>query len=223
MKPRVTIGRAQSPDGTALELIEHDGAYVIFADGLVLMSTRMVHSEEDLARLACEDLPAKPRVLIGGLGCGYTLRKTLDMLPEDGRAVQAELVPEVVEWNRGPLAPFADHPLDDPRTELVVDDVSSVIRRADASYAAIMLDVDNGPSALVSKTNSRLYTNGGLKAIHRALIPGGQVAFWSSDDARVFPDRLRGHGFEATRHRVRSRDARKGTNHYIYVGKKRGG
>ena len=137
MKPRKKIGRATSPDGTVLELIEHDGDHEIIADGLGLMSTRMHHSEEELARLACSDLPEKPVALIGGLGLGYTLRATLDLLPADGKAIQVELVPEVVEWNRGPLGPHAGHPLDDPRTELVVDDVCRVVKQHQNSLDAI--------------------------------------------------------------------------------------
>lgn len=222
MKPRVTIGRATSPDGTELELIEHDGAYVINADGLLLMSTKMVHSEEELARLACEGLGPGARVLIGGLGCGYTLRATLDRLTTDSTAVQAELVPEIVEWNRGPLASFADHPLDDPRTELDVRDVALLIREGRGTYDAIMLDVDNGPSAIVSNTNAWLYGNGGLQAIRRALKPSGTVAIWSAEDDRTFPDALRANGFDASRHRVRSRRGRKGPTYVIFVGKKRG-
>lgn len=222
MKPWVIIGRAESPDGTVLELIEHDGAYLINADGLPLMSTRMFHSEEELARLACEDLAPGARVLIGGLGCGYTLREALDRLPKDGRAVVAELVPEIVEWNRGPLAPFANHPLDDARTVLERDDVAAVIRRAQGTFAAIMLDVDNGPSAVVTNTNSWLYSNDGLQAIRRALSEGGCIAIWSAEDDHSFPDRLNRNGFDASRHRVRSRPGRKGPSYVIFVGKKRG-
>ena len=223
MKPRVTIGRATSPDGTELELIEHDGAYVINADGLLLMSTRMVHSEEELARLACEHVGSGARALIGGLGCGYTLRATLDLLPADGAVVQAELVPEIVAWNRGPLASFADHPLDDSRTELVVQDVSQIIRDASDEFDAIMLDVDNGPSAVVTNTNAWLYGNGGLQAIRRALKPGGVVAIWSAEDDHGFPRMLQANGLEARRHRVRSREGRKGPSYVIFVGRKVGG
>jgi len=221
MKPRLTIARATSPDGTELELIEHDGAYVINADGLLLMSTRMVHSEKELARLACQDLGSGARVLIGGLGCGYTLRAALDLLPEDAIAVQAELVPEIVEWNRGPLARFADNPLDDPRTELVVEDVAQLIRNTDEPYDAIMLDVDNGPSAVVTNTNAWLYGDAGLAKIYRSLKPGGILAVWSAEDGRVFTDALRTHGFDPHRHRVRSRPGGKGPSYFIFTGAKR--
>lgn len=220
MKPRTTIARARSPDGTQLELIEHAGAYVINADGLLLMSTKMSFSEEELARLGCERLRKGGRALIGGLGCGYTLRATLDRLPEEARAVQAELVPEVVEWNRGPLGPFADHPLDDPRTDLVVDDVSAVIKRERAAFDSIMLDVDNGPSAVVTNTNSWLYSNDGLQSIRRALREGGRVAIWSAEDDRGFPRKLAANGFVPSQHKVRSRPGKKGPTYVIYVGDK---
>ena len=149
MKPWTTIDTALSPDGTLLELIEHDGEFVINADKLPLMTTRMHFSEVKLARLVCEKLKPGAKVMIGGLGMGYTLRAALDLLPKDGTAIQVELVPAVVRWNRGPLAGFADHPLDDPRTQIVQDDVVSVIREAQHEFDAIMLDVDNGPAPLV--------------------------------------------------------------------------
>ena len=220
MKPRVTVDRATSPDGTELQLVEHDGAYVINADGLLLMSTKMVHSEEELARLGCGSLGQKPRVLIGGLGCGYTLRATLELLPEDGVAVQSELVPEIVEWNRGPLGPFADHPLEDPRTDLQVKDVAALIREGDRSYDAVLLDVDNGPSAVVTNTNSWLYGDKGLRALRRALKPGGIAAIWSAEDDRGFPGKLRANGLVPERHRVRSRKGRKGPSYVIFLGRR---
>ena len=222
MKPRTTIASATSPDGTALDLIQHAGAYIINADGLLLMSTKMVHSEEELARIGCDRLPANGRALIGGLGCGYTLRATLDRLPEGGRAIQVELVPEIVQWNReGPLGPFADHPLEDPRTDLIVEDVSKVIRKESGSLDAIMLDVDNGPSAIVTNTNAWLYSNAGLQAIRRALSDNGRVAIWSAEADPGFQDKLRRNGFEPGRHRVWSRPNKKGPVYYIYVGDKR--
>ena len=149
MKPRITVGKAIAPDGTRLELIERDDEYVIEADGMPLMSSRMHFSEAELARVVCENLKPKARVMIGGLGLGYTLRSALDLLPKSGTAVQVELIPEIVEWNRGPLGKFADHPLNDPRTKLALDDVTQVIRHARNEFDAIMLDVDNGPTALV--------------------------------------------------------------------------
>ena len=220
MKPWITVGEAVSPDGTRLELVEHDGEYVIRADDLPLMSTRMHFSEVELARIACKKLKPGAKVMIGGLGLGYTLRSALDLIPEDGKAVQVELVPEVVEWNRGPLASFADHPLDDERTELVQGDVTEVIRNAHNEFDAIMLDVDNGPSPIVDERNGWLYTDPGLQAIRRALKNGGKVAIWSADDEPKFPGRMRRNGFRADRHRVRTHEGKGGIRHVIFTGRK---
>ena len=220
MKPWITGGEAGSRDGTRLELVEHDGEYVIRADDLPLMSTRMHFSEVELARIACKKLKPGAKVMIGGLGLGYTLRSALDLIPEDGKAVQIELVPEVVEWNRGPLASFADHPLDDERTELVQGDVTEVIRNAHNEFDAIMLDVDNGPSPIVDERNGWLYTDPGLQAIRRALKNGGKVAIWSADDEPKFPGRMRRNGFRADRHRVRTHKGKGGIRHVIFTGRK---
>ena len=220
MKPWITVGEAVSPDGTRLELVEHDGEYVIRADDLPLMSTRMHFSEVELARIACKKLKPGAKVMIGGLGLGYTLRSALDLIPEDGKAVQVELVPEVVEWNRGPLASFADHPLGDERTELVQGDVTEVIRNAHNEFDAIMLDVDNGPSPIVDERNGWLYTDPGLQAIRRALKNGGKVAIWSADDEPKFPGRMRRNGFRADRHRVRTHKGKGGIRYVIFTVRK---
>jgi len=220
MKPWITVGVAVSPDGTQLELVEHDGEYVIRADDLPLMSTRMHFSEVELARIVCTKLKPGARVMIGGLGLGYTLRSALDLIPKDGKVVQIELVPEVVEWNRGPLAEFTDHPLDDNRTELVEGDVAEAIRNAHNEFDAIMLDVDNGPSPVVDESNSWLYSDPGLQAIRRALKNGGSVAIWSADDEPKFPSRMRRNGFRADRHRVRTHKGKGGMRHIIFTGRK---
>ena len=220
MKPWITVGEAISPDGTRLELVEHDGDYIIKADGLPLMSTRMHFSEVELARVVCEQLKPGARVMIGGLGLGYTLRSALDLLPKSGTAVQVELVPEVVEWNRGPLAKCAGHPLDDPRTELAQDDVAKVIRKARDEFDAIMLDVDNGPSPSVDERNAWLYTDDGLQAIRRALKPGGKVAIWSADGEPKFPSRMRRNGFLSDCHHIRAHKGKGGSRHVLFTGRK---
>ena len=220
MKPWITVGEAVSPDGTRLELVEHDGEYVIKADDLPLMSTRMHFSEVELARIVCKKLKPGAKVMIGGLGLGYTLRAALDLLPKDGKAVQVELVPEIVEWNRGPLAMFNDSPLEDPRTELVQGDVADVVRNARNKFDAIMLDVDNGPSPLVDERNSWLYTDQGLQAIRAALKNGGSVAIWSADDEPKLPGRMRRNGFRADRQWVRTHKGKGGIRHLIFTGRK---
>lgn len=221
MKPWTTIGEAISPDGTLLQLVEHDGEFVIKADNLPLMGTRTHFSELELARLVCEQLAPGAKVMIGGLGIGYTLRGALDLLPKDGTAVQVELVPEVIAWNRGPLAAFADRPLDDPRVQLVQEDVAKVIRDANDEFDAIMLDVDNGPSPQVDERNAWLYTDSGLKAIRRALRDRGRVAISSAYEAPQFPAHMRRKGFRSDLHRIRAHKGHKGTggtHHWVFTG-----
>ena len=220
MKPWITVGEALSPDGTRLELVEHDGEYIIRADDLPLMSTRMHFSEIELARLVCNKLRPGAKVMIGGLGLGYTLRAALDLIPKDGKAVQVELVPEVIEWNKGPLAQFAEHPLDDKRTELVQNDVSKVIKNARNEYDSIMLDIDNGPSPLVSERNAWLYTDHGLGAIRSALKNGGRVAIWSADDEPRFVSRMKRNGFRAQKHEIQAHKGKGRIRHLIFTGRK---
>jgi len=220
MKPWITAGEAVSPDGTRLELVEHDGEYIIKADDLPLMSTRMHYSEVELARLVCTKLKSGARVMIGGLGLGYTLRSTLDLIPKDATAVQVELVPEVIEWNKGPLGPFADHPLNDDRTELVQDDVTKVIKNARNEFDSIMLDVDNGPTALIQERNSWLYSDSGLQAIRKALKNGGRVAIWSADDEPRFVSRMKRNGFRAEKHQIATHKGKGGIRHVIFTGRK---
>tara|TARA_B100000029_G_C17313399_1_gene865257 strand:- start:136 stop:801 length:666 start_codon:yes stop_codon:yes gene_type:complete len=220
MKPWTIAGEAVSPDGTKLELISHDGEYVIKADGLPLMSTRMHYSELELARFACSKLKVGARVMIGGLGLGYTLGAALELLPKQGTALQVELVPEVIEWNLGPLASFANRPLNDERTELVQGDVTKIIRKSKNEFDAIMLDVDNGPSALVNERNNWLYTDLGLQAIKGALKNGGKVAIWSADDEPKFVIKMKRNGLRATKHFVRAHNKKGGIRHVIFTGQK---
>ena len=221
MKPWETLDSARTPDGTVLELRRHDQDYVIRAEGYDLMTSRMHHSEDSMMELACPKPRPGAAVLIGGLGMGYTLRSVLDALPPDGVAVVGELMPKVVEWNRGILGPLAGNPLDDPRTEVALGDVARTIRRAEAQrFDAILLDVDNGPTAYSQRGNSWLYTAGGLAASHRALRPGGGLAIWSVDYEQGFERKLRAAGFEPSVHSVTAHGTR-GKRHTIYLGRRR--
>lgn len=222
MKPRNRIAEATAPDGTVLELIEHDGDHEIVVRGAGLMGSRQHHSEEELARRACEELAdaEAPRVMVGGLGIGFTLRAALDLLPAAGKVELVELLPEIVEWNRGPLARHAQAPLEDPRVKVTIGDVGEAIRDARGSLDAIMLDVDNGSSPMVLAKNKTIYSHKGLGLIRRALRPGGRVAFWSATDDPLFAAKIKKAGFRVSQHEAHARPGRKGSRHSIIVGQK---
>lgn len=222
MKPWVLIGESHAPDGTRLTLMVRDQEHVIFADGRMLMSSRMHGSEEALATEACAFAVTLPRsrVLVGGLGLGYTLRATLDALRQDAAVVVAELVPAVVEWNHGPLGPLAGHPLKDPRVSVHQGDVAVVMHQDRDGFDAILLDVDNGPDAFTSRDNAALYGEAGLERAQAALRPGGVLALWSAWDDRPFEQRLRRVGFDVTVRRVRARLTRGGARHTIFVARR---
>ncbi len=203
MKPWETLATAITPDGSRFELQRHDNKYVIFTDGYDLMTSYSHDSEDAMMSLACPSPPTDACVLIGGLGMGFTLAATLDLMPPRGTVVVSELVPEVVEWNRGPLGPLAGHPLDDPRTDLVVSDVADVIRDSRSRFDAILLDVDNSVDSVSLARNSWLYTAEGLGAAHRALRPRGALAIWSVGTERTFKRRLRRADFTPSTHPVR--------------------
>ena len=221
VKPWELLGETRTADGTLLSLTRRDREYVILANGKSLMSSRMHGSEEALAALACRRLrrPA-PCVLVGGLGMGFTLRATLDLLPEDATVVVAELVPAVVEWNRGPLGPLAGHPLDDPRVRVEVEDVAITLQSGPGRFDAVLLDVDNGPDAFTAAGNGRLYGDHGLAVAHAALTGGGVLAVWSAWEARKFEQRLRYSGFTVQVERVRARLKKGGPRHTIFLGMK---
>lgn len=220
MRPWELLGEATAPDGTVLTLTRHTAEWVILANGQSLMSSRMHGSEEALATLGCRQARTRqaPCVLVGGLGMGFTLRATLDTLPDDATIVVAELLPAVVEWNRGPLGPLARHPLRDRRVRLEVGDVAEVLRRAAARFDAVLLDVDNGPTPFTATTNASLYDNAGVAAAHAAIAPGGTLAVWSARENRKFEQRLRFSGFAVEVVRVRGRLRGGGPRHTIVMG-----
>jgi spermidine synthase len=219
VKPWETLGRARTPDGNELTLVRHPSEWAILIDGERLMTSRMHGSEDALATLGCaraRELPA-PRVLIGGLGMGYTLRAALDTLPARAEVVVAELVPEVVQWNREHLGPLAGFPLDDPRTAVEVADVVEVIRRNPGGFDALMLDVDNGADALVQEGNASLYDAAGIAMSRASLRRGGVIAYWSVSDDPRFERRLKGAGFRVQREHVRSRPTKRGFKHTVLL------
>ncbi|MEO9254229.1 MAG: hypothetical protein ABI305_01715 [Tepidiformaceae bacterium] len=219
MKPWEKLATTTTPDGSWLELRHHDGEYVIAADGYDLMTSRMHGSEDAMMSLACPEPSPEACVLIGGLGMGYTLRATLDLLPPTGSVVVSELVPDVIEWNRGPLGPLAGSPLDDPRTTIALGDVGKAIRDSAYRFDAILLDVDNGPDALTQRTNGWLYSPAGLEAARHALKPKGALAVWSVGNDAGFERRLTAAGFEPSTHRVSTHGTSR-KRQFVFVGRR---
>lgn len=222
MKPWELIAETRTPDGSDMRLTKQDREYVVLVNGKTLMSSRMHGSEEALATLGCEHVRGaeRPHVLVGGLGMGFTLRATLDVLPAEAVVTVVELVPAVVEWNRGPLGSLAGNPLEDRRVRIQVDDVGFTLRGNRDKFDAILLDVDNGPAAFTSETNHGLYDNAGVAAAYTALRDGGMLAVWSAWEDRKFEQRLRYHRFVAEVKSVRARLKRGGAWHTITLGRK---
>lgn len=222
MKPWQLLGQAHSPDGTLLKLVRRSDEYIILADGKSLMSSRMHGSEEALATFACQRARTleQPRVLIGGLGMGFTLRATLDLLPPDAMVVVAEWVPAVVEWNRGPLGPLAGQPLEDKRVRVEVDDVAMTLSSRAGQFDAVLLDVDNGPAPLTASNNAGLYDDRGIAIARAALKMNGVLAVWSAREDRKFEQRLRHGRFDIQVERVRGRLKNGGPRHTIFLGHK---
>ena len=202
-----------------MALTRRDREYIILADGKPLMSSRMHGSEEALATLACERAGTldDPCVLVGGLGMGFTLRAALNVLPPGATVIVAELVPAVVEWNRGPLAPLAERPLEDRRVRVFEGDVLDALRGNRAGFDAVILDVDNGPRAFTDASNAALYTNEGIATVRGALRDNGVLAVWSAWEDRKFEQRLRYAGFTVKVTRVRARLKKGGPRHTLFL------
>ncbi|MEO1731432.1 MAG: spermidine synthase [Pseudomonadota bacterium] len=219
MLPRETLATAQIPGGDTLTLISHGRDFVIMLGRDELMGTRMQFSEEQLARLTLEQLHAPaPRLLIGGYGMGFTYRAALAIAPAQAEIVVAEIVPEILDWARGPLAQLTGNCLDDPRGRVMLRDVGELIDGAGKAkrYDAILLDVDNGPDGIVRDDNDRLYTRTGLAKAREALNPGGILAVWSAAPDPAFTRRLKEAGFAVEAREVRARPNNKGPRHTIW-------
>ena len=219
MIPWVCLDTATIPDGGELRLMRRGAELSIMSGSTELMNSRLSGSEKALADLTISRLASrmKPRVLIGGLGMGFTLRAALAALPSDAEVVVAELVPAVVAWARGPMAGLFEGCLDDPRVTVSEADVAEVMGKARAAFDAILLDVDNGPGGLNRDANDQLYSAGGLHAAKRALRPGGVLAVWSAGPDHGFTRRLQGAGYAAEEVPVRATGGRRGARHVIWL------
>jgi len=219
MLPWTKLATASIPGGDELRLMRRGDEFSIRLGANELMNSRLGGSEEALATLACKKLDgrSRPRVLIGGLGMGFTLRAALAVFGADAAIEVAELVPEVIDWGRGEMAGLFGDSLSDPRVGLVARDVGELIRDGAGRYDAILLDVDNGPEGLSRKANDRLYDAAGLAATRAALRDGGVLALWSSGPDDDFTRRLRRSGFAVNEVPVRAVGKRGGSRHWIWL------
>jgi spermidine synthase len=220
MIPWSLLDTAQVPGGGGeLRLMRRGTEFAIMSGQTELMNSRRSGSEEALATISCERIRSRerPRILIGGLGMGFTLRAALAVLGTEARIIVAELVPPVVAWARGPLAEIFGESLTDPRACICEADVGRLIRRERSAFDAILLDVDNGPEGLTRKANDALYNAQGLSAAHAALRPGGVLAVWSSGPNLNFTRRLRNTGFGVDLVRVNANGAHGGPRHVIWI------
>ena len=220
MKPWEVVDRTAAPDGAELVLARRDDEWVVRVAGRTLMSSRVHGSEEALAAIPLRGLESRRAILLGGLGMGFTLRAALDRLPTDARAIVVELVPGLVAWNRGPLSKLAGRPLDDPRVRLQHGDVLPRIAESKGAYDAILLDVDNGPSALAHAANKKLYADKGVRACAEALRAGGVLAVWSAGPDERYRERLERAGLAASEETVPARAGAGGVRHVVIVGRK---
>lgn len=221
MKKTTLLDQTTTPDGRPMTLHEHDGVFMIRIDGVELMSTRQHHSEEKLAELACAHIDresAGARVLIGGLGLGFTLRAALDNLGPDATVVVVELMPAVIRWNENPDYKLAAAAMADPRVEVVAGDVADVLKKSRGRFDAIILDVDNGASGLTAAANGRLYSAAGLAMIRAALKADGCLAVWSADADPAFVQRLGQGGFGVSVERARTHPTG-GSWNFLFIGR----
>lgn len=220
MIPWVHLATATVPGGTTqLRLKQRGGEFSIMLGTNELMNSRLSGSEQALAELVAARIAAKakPKVLIGGLGMGFTLRAALRCFSDDAEIIVAEIVPEVIAWAHGPLAPLFQGSLEDPRVQVIDADVGHLIMSTKPGYDAILLDVDNGPEAISREQNNALYDIAGLTATRASLRPGGVLAVWSSGPSPEFTRRLRRAGFAVEEVRVRAGTSGRGARHMIWI------
>lgn len=221
MRPWIHLDTANVPgDKTQLKLMQRGDEFSIMLGTNELMNSRLSGSEEALATLSAERVGKRPkaRLLIGGLGMGFTLRAAQASFGPDSELIVAELVPEIIAWARGPLTPVFGTCLDDPRVTIINDDVGKIIAAGKGAYDAILLDVDNGPDGVSREQNDKLYGLAALRKSWAALRPGGVLAVWSAHPSEPFAKRLAAAGFSVDEVRVRARSVGKGARHVIWLG-----
>ena len=219
MKPRVRIATARTPDGSEMVLYQHGRDFSIVINGQDLMNSRQHESELELARLGCAHLVDRkaPRILVGGLGMGYTLRQALDMLSPHAQVVVGELLGAVVEWNREFFGELNGRPLGDERVDVKTGDIVNLILRSKGRFDAILLDVDNGPSAMTDSGNRRLYGRKGIQACRRALRKQGCLAVWSAEPSKKFEQLLMRCSFHVRRFRASAYKGSKSQSRFVWV------
>jgi spermidine synthase len=220
VKPERLIDSTPTPGGDTLSLCERDGTFTLRISGIELMTSRAHDSEEKLASMAIElvSRAKSPRVLVGGLGMGYTARAALDASPRPSEVVVAELLPAVVRWNRDHIGHLAGTPLDDPRLSVVEADLWEVIAASPGAFDVILNDVDNGPGGCALSRNERLYRPEGLAATRRCLRPGGVLAVWCVEDDPRFVKAMARAGFKARAETVYARNVPSGHRHTLFIG-----
>lgn len=222
MTPWILVERSETPDGTRIELMRRGEQFSIRANGELLMNSRVHGSEEALAEMALGALDAstraRARVLVGGLGCGYTLAAALPRLGPAAIVSVAEIAPAVVRWNRDVLGQLTGRPLEDSRVRVLETDICDLFRTRRDSFDAVLLDVDNGPRAVARKSNGWLYTPAGLTAIRASLQPGGILAIWSAGPEVGFSDEMRAAGFRVVLQRTPAHRGRTRQRHWIWLG-----
>lgn len=229
MKPNVKLAESKMPDGTHYSLHQHDGEFYLKFNGRELMSTALTFSEQMLANLGCEALladsrsrPAHPKVLIGGLGLGFTLKRTLELIGSPATVDVAELMSPLIEWNRTYLVEHNGPLLEDPRTNIIQGDLFDIVSGTKpGSYDSLLLDIDNTPDDLITSGNSRLYTPEFLQKLKKAVTPKGCIAYWLAEPAPKFKKLLFKAGFSIDEHASRPHERTRRSRHCLLVARRR--
>ncbi len=223
MKSYVQLDQATLPDGNLLALYYEDGDYVLEYNGLELMSTNLTWSEQLLAELGCVDLledspnrPDHPKVLIGGLGMGFTLKRVLELIGSPATVDVAELMSQVIEWNQTHLIEHNGPLLDDPRTNVILADLYDCLGEGN-TYDAILIDIDDTPDDVITKGNVNLYTPSFLASLRNSLNPGGCLAYWMAEPSQKLVSALKAAGFKLTEHEAKASEDAEENWHRIYV------